>query len=93
MCLALHYVFELKSRMPSSECKRLNTMLQAVKTVSSALNDFYGTMSDEQKARFEAIRPQRTTQLESLEVTHTNVRRRGPPSAEQIIRRLISPYF
>ena len=82
-----------KSRMPSSECKRLNTMLQAVKMVSSALNDFYGTMSDEQKARFEAIGPQRTTQLESLEVTHTNVRRRGPPSAEQIIRRLISSYF
>ena len=73
--------------------KRLNTVLQAVKMVSSALNDFYGTMSDEQKARFEAIGPQRTTQLESLEVTHTNVRRRGPPSAEQIIRRLISPYF
>ena len=73
--------------------KRLNTMLQAVKMVSSALNDFYGTMSDEQKARFEAIGPQRTTQLESLEVTHTNARRRGPPSAEQIIRRLISPYF
>ena len=32
--------------------------------VSLALNDFYGTMSDEQKARFEAIGPQRTTQLE-----------------------------
>jgi hypothetical protein len=61
--------------------------------VSLALNDFYGTMSEEQKTRFEAIGPQRTTQLDSLEVTHTNVRRRGPPSAEQIIRRLISPYF
>ena len=73
--------------------KRLDTMLQAVKMVRSALNDFYGTMSDEQKARFEAIGPRRTTQLESLEVTHTNARRRGPPSAEQIIRRLISPYF
>ena len=60
--------------------KRLNTMLQAVKVVSSALNDFYGTLSDEQKARFEAIGPQRTTQFESLEVTHTNVRRRGPPA-------------
>jgi hypothetical protein len=42
--------------------KRLDTMLQAVKMVSSALNDFYGTLSDEQKARFEAIGPQRTTQ-------------------------------
>ena len=38
--------------MPSSECKCLNTMLQAVKMVSSALNDYYETMSDDQKARF-----------------------------------------
>ena len=51
--------------------KRLATMLQAVKMVSSALNDFYGTLSDEQKARFEAIGPQRTTQLELLEVAPT----------------------
>jgi hypothetical protein len=71
--------------------KRLDTMLQAVKVVSSALNDFYGTLSDEQKARFEAIGPQRTSQLESLEVAPTNVRRRGLPSPEQIIRRLLSP--
>ena len=37
--------------------KRLDTMLASVKTVSAALNDFYGTMSDEQKAKFEAIGP------------------------------------
>ena len=43
--------------------KRLDTMLQAVKMGSSALNDFYGTLSDEQKARFEAIGPQRTSRL------------------------------
>jgi hypothetical protein len=59
------------------------------------LNDVYGTLSDEQKARFEAIGPQRTSQLESLEVapTTTDVRRhrRGIPSPEQIIRRLLSP--
>jgi hypothetical protein len=55
--------------------KRLDTMLQAVKTVRSALNDFYGSLSDEQKARFEAIGPQRTSQLESLDVVHTTVRR------------------
>ena len=42
--------------------KRLGTMLQAVKMVSAALNDFYGTLSDEQKAKFEAIGPQRTAQ-------------------------------
>jgi hypothetical protein len=40
--------------------KRLDTMLQAVKLVRSALDDFYGTLSDEQKAQFEAIGPQRT---------------------------------
>jgi hypothetical protein len=73
--------------------KQLDTMLQAVTMVSAALNDFYGTLSDEQKARFEAIGPQRTSQLESLEVTHANVRRRGPPSPEQVIRRLMSPFF
>ena len=37
--------------------------MQAVKMVSLALNDFYGTMSDEQKAQFEAIGPQRTTRI------------------------------
>ena len=34
---------------------RLRTILQAVKLVRSALEDFYGTLSDEQKAQFEAI--------------------------------------
>jgi hypothetical protein len=60
-------------------------MLQAVKAVSSALNDFYGTLSDEQKARFEAIGPQRTVQLETLEVAPTAAprHRRGIPNPEQ----------
>jgi hypothetical protein len=73
--------------------KRLATMLQAVTIVSSALNDFYGTLSDEQKARFEAIGPQHTSQLESLEVAPTEAprHRRDIPSPEQIIRRLLSP--
>ena len=70
--------------------KRLDTMLQAVKTVRSALNDFYGSLSDEQKARFEAIGPQRTSQLESLDVVHTTVRRHGINPVGQIIRRLMS---
>ena len=70
--------------------KRLDTMLQAVKTVRSALNDFYGCLSDEQKARFEAIGPQRTSQLESLDVVHTTVRRHGIYPVGQIIRRLMS---
>ncbi len=36
---------------------RLDTMLQAVKMVRAALDDFYGKLSDEQKAQFEAIGP------------------------------------
>ena len=35
--------------------KRLDSMLQAVKMVRSALDDFYGTLTDEQKAQFDAI--------------------------------------
>jgi hypothetical protein len=69
----------------------LSSDLQAVKMVNVALKYFYGTLSDEQKARFEAIGPQRTAQLETLEVAPTNVRGRGIPSPEQIIRRLLSP--
>jgi predicted translin family RNA/ssDNA-binding protein len=42
--------------------KRLDTMLEAVKTVHSALNDFYALLNDEQKAQFEAIGPSRTSQ-------------------------------
>ncbi len=70
--------------------KRLDTMLQAIKTVRSALNDFYGSLSDEQKARFEAIGPQRTSQLESLDVVHTTIRRHGVVNVGQVIRRLMS---
>src|SRR3954469_20910730 len=39
--------------------KRLDVMLQAVKTVRTALTDFYGALSDEQKAQFESIGRQR----------------------------------
>jgi LTXXQ motif family protein len=41
--------------------KRLDVMLQAVKLVQPALEDFYATLSDEQKAQFEAIGPRRTS--------------------------------
>jgi hypothetical protein len=41
--------------------RRLDTMLQAVKSVRTALEDFYATLSDEQKAQFEAIGPRRTS--------------------------------
>jgi len=40
---------------------RLDTMLQAVKSVRTALENFYTTLSDEQKAQFEAIGPRRTS--------------------------------
>jgi hypothetical protein len=40
--------------------KRLDTLLQAVKLVRPALEHFYATLSDEQKAQFEAIGPKRT---------------------------------
>jgi hypothetical protein len=39
--------------------KRLDAMLSAIKTVRTALNDFYGSLNDEQKAQFDAIGPQR----------------------------------
>lgn len=41
--------------------KRLESMLQAVKQVRAALEDFYATLDDEQKAQFEAIGPRRST--------------------------------
>ncbi len=44
--------------------KRLSTMLEAVKTVGSALNAFYATLTDEQKAQFESIGRQRMGMLD-----------------------------
>jgi hypothetical protein len=41
--------------------KRLDTMLQGVKSVRDALDDFYATLTDEQKAQFESIGPRRTS--------------------------------
>jgi LTXXQ motif family protein len=41
--------------------KRLEAMLGAVKSMRAALDDFYATLSDEQKAQFEAIGPRRTS--------------------------------
>src|SRR4029079_601520 len=39
---------------------RLETMLQAVTTVATALDRLYGELTDEQKAQFEALGPKRT---------------------------------
>jgi hypothetical protein len=73
--------------------KRLDAMLQALKTVSAALNNFYGMLSDEQKARFEAIGPQLASQPESepqaAPATHTTVRRYDAPPVGQIIRHFL----
>jgi hypothetical protein len=40
--------------------ERLNAMLQSVESVHTALNAFYSSLSDEQKAQFDAIGPKRT---------------------------------
>lgn len=40
--------------------RRLDAMQQAIQIVSNALDDFYATLSDKQKAQFEAIGPRRT---------------------------------
>lgn len=55
--------------------KRLDAMLQAVKLVRSALDDFYGTLSDEQKAQFEAIGPRRTASSDQPDTTRRHSRR------------------
>jgi LTXXQ motif family protein len=49
---------------------RLNVMLQAVKSVRGALDDFYGKLSDEQKAQFEAIGPRRSAASYPSGTTH-----------------------
>ena len=47
--------------------KRLDTMLEAVKSVRAALDDLYGKLSDEQKAQFETIGPLRATTAERVD--------------------------
>jgi hypothetical protein len=68
--------------------KRLDTMLQAVKTVRAALDNFYGSLNDEQKASFDAIGPQRASTTDR----QRSERRRGRrhyTSIEHMIRRMI----
>jgi LTXXQ motif family protein len=54
---------------------RLETMLQAVKSVRAALGDFYGKLSDEQKAQFEAIGPGRERPFKQSSATYSDIRR------------------
>lgn len=44
---------------------RLNAMLTSVKSVGAALDDFYNSLSDEQKAQFNLIGRQQTAQKQS----------------------------
>jgi hypothetical protein len=54
--------------------KRLDVMLQGVKGVRAALDDFYGKLSDEQKAQFEAIGPDRSGSSRQSNAAPTRVR-------------------
>jgi LTXXQ motif family protein len=42
---------------------RLDTMLTAVKNVRATLDDFYNSLSDEQKAEFNVIGRQQSAQM------------------------------
>ena len=57
-CQAAGQLLTPPARMAAA-AKRLDAMLQAVKQVRAALEDFYATLSDEQRAAFEAIGPAR----------------------------------
>ncbi|WP_291571606.1 Spy/CpxP family protein refolding chaperone [Bradyrhizobium sp.] len=68
--------------------KRLDVMLQAVKTVRTALDDFYGQLTNEQKAQFEAIGPRHT--MSEQPATAQSHYHRHHASIGGIVRRLIS---
>jgi hypothetical protein len=70
--------------------KRLDVMLQAVKTVRTALDDFYGKLSDEQKAQFEAIGPARTALADPPADAQTHSRHHHHVSIPGIVRRFMS---
>jgi hypothetical protein len=69
--------------------RRLDTLLQAIKTVSAPLNDFYATLNDEQKARFDAIALPRTTQNEQAKAKPTGGHRHHFISLGSVIRHLL----
>lgn len=54
---------------------RLDIMLQAVKSVRAAVEDFYGRLSDEQKAQFEAIGPRHTALSSPPAASYAHIRR------------------
>jgi hypothetical protein len=70
--------------------QRLDTLLQAVKTVMAPLNDFYGALDDEQKARFNAISPLQTSQIDRPQANRqTSLHRHGFPSVGSLIRHIL----
>jgi hypothetical protein len=73
--------------------KRLDTMLQAVKTVGTALDTFYGKLSDEQKAQFDAIGTQRKAAAVQRRSSngHRHGHRHHYVSIQRMIRRMIVP--
>jgi hypothetical protein len=70
--------------------QRLDVMLQAVKTVRTALDDFYGQLTDEQKAQFEAIGPGRSALSRQSSATSTHHRRRHHVGVSGIIRHFMA---
>ena len=75
---------------------RIETMLQSATAVRAALDDFYGKLSDEQKAQFEAIGPGRSalsnqpTASDQPTTTPTHARRHHHAGIPGIIRRFMS---
>ncbi len=70
--------------------KRLQVMLQAIATVRTALDDFYGKLTDEQKAQFEAIGPGRAGLSRQSDATPTYSRRRHHAGFGGIIRHFMA---
>jgi hypothetical protein len=70
--------------------KRLQVMLQAITTVRTALDDFYGKLTDEQKAQFEAIGPGRIGLSRQSDATPTHSRRRHHAGFGGIIRHFMA---
>ena len=81
------------ARLAAAE-KRLDALLQGVTGVRVALDDFYGSLNDEQKAQFEAVGQERDTTVgqasEQRSDSRPRYRRRGFGSVEGMIRHFIA---
>ncbi|HEY6259808.1 MAG TPA: Spy/CpxP family protein refolding chaperone [Xanthobacteraceae bacterium] len=67
--------------------KRLETLSQSIKTVSVPLNEFYGMLDDEQKARFNGISVSQSSQNEPSRTKPAAAHRRHYVSLGYLIRR------